>query len=106
MMRNNIIIVLVFLLSLFAADVQAEGDATRGQELADGCADCHGDDGLGDEDIPALAGMEAAGLRKALMDFKTGARVDEYEMMVETAADLSEQDIADLAAYFTTLPGA
>jgi cytochrome c553 len=95
----------MFLLSLFAANVQAEGDVARGQELADGCADCHGDDGMGDEDIPALAGMEAADMRKQLLDFKSGARVDEYEMMVETAADLSEQDIADLAAYFSTLPG-
>ena len=95
----------MFLSSLFAANVQAEGDATRGQELAEYCVDCHGDDGLGDEDIPPIAGMEAAGLRKELMDFKSGARVDEYEMMMETAADLSEQDITDLAAYFSTLPG-
>ena len=92
-------------LSLFAANAQAEGDAARGHELAEYCADCHGDNGLGDEDVPTIAGMDAADIRKQLMDFKSGARVDEYESMVDTAADLSEQDIADLAAYFTTLPG-
>lgn len=105
-MINNIIIILVLVFGLFTANAQAEGDVTRGQELAEGCADCHGDDGHGDEDIPPIAGMEAADLHKELMDFKSGARVDEYEMMVETAADLSDQDIADLVAYFTTLPGA
>jgi cytochrome c553 len=104
-MRNNIIIILMLVFSLFAGNAQAEGDVTRGQELAEGCADCHGDDGLGDEDIPMIAGMEAADIRKELMDFKSGARIDEYEMMVETVEDLSEQDIADLAAYFSTLPG-
>ena len=105
MLRKSPIIILMFVLAVFASNVQAEGDAARGQELAEYCVDCHGDDGLGDEDIPTIAGMDAADMRKALMDFKSGARVDEYEMMVETAVDLSEQDIADLAAYFTTLPG-
>ena len=104
-MRINWIVILICVLTPFAVNAQAEGDAARGHELAEYCIDCHGDDGLGDEDIPTIAGMDAADMRKALMDFKSGARVDEYEMMVETAVDLSEQDIADLAAYFTTLPG-
>lgn len=91
-------------LSLFAVNTLAEGDAARGQELAEDCAFCHGDDGLGDDEIPALAGMDAANIQKQLADFKSGARVDEYEMMVDAAAELSEQDMADLAAYFTTLP--
>ena len=103
--RINFIIILVCVLSLFAANAQAEGDAARGHELAEYCVDCHGDDGLGDEDIPTIAGMDAVDMHNALMDFKSGARVDEYEMMVETAVDLSEQDITDLAAYFSTLPG-
>ena len=105
MMSKSPVIILMFVLSLFAGNTQAEGNATKGQELAEYCADCHGDDGLGDEENPPIAGMDAANIRKQLADFKSGVRVDEYEMMVDTAADLSEQDIADLAAYFATLPG-
>lgn len=83
----------------------AGGDVARGEALAESCADCHGDDGLGDGEFPAVAGMDSASFTKALMDFKSGERVDEYEMMADTAADLSEQDIADLTEYFATLPG-
>jgi len=105
MLTKNPMIIFMFVLSLLVGNVQAGGDATRGQELAEDCADCHGDDGLGDDDFPPIAGLDAAKIRKELADFKSGARVDEYEDMVDTAAELSEQDIADLAAYLTTLPG-
>ena len=105
MLTKNPIIIFMFVFSLLVGNVQAGGDASRGQELAEDCADCHGDDGLGDDDVPPVAGLEAAKIRKELADFKSGARVDEYEDMVDTAADLSEQDIADLAAYFSTLAG-
>lgn len=101
---NNSIIILMFVSVLSTGSALAGGDVSRGQALAEGCADCHGDKGLGDDEFPAIAGMDEADMRKALTDFKSGERVDEYEMMVETAADLNEQDIADLAAYFATLP--
>ena len=105
MLTKKLIIAMMFILMLAAGGVQAGGDAARGQELAEDCADCHGDDGLGDEDVPAIAGMDAADQLKELMDFKSGARVDEEEDMVDSVEDLSEQDMADLAAYFATLAG-
>jgi len=105
MLTKKLIIAMMFILMLAAGSAQAGGDAARGAELAVDCADCHGDDGLGDEDIPAIAGMDAAKQLKELMDFKSGAREDEEEDMVDSVADLSEQDMADLAAYFATLPG-
>ncbi len=105
MLTKKLIIAMMFILMLAAGSVQAGGDAARGAELAVDCADCHGDDGLGDEDVPAIAGMDAAEQLKELMDFKSGAREDEEEDMVDSVADLSEQDMADLAAYFATLPG-
>jgi cytochrome c553 len=95
----------MFILMLAAGGVQAGGDAAKGAELAVDCADCHGDDGLGDEDIPAIAGMDAAEQLKELMDFKSGAREDEDGDMTDSVEDLSEQDMADIAAYFATLPG-
>jgi cytochrome c553 len=105
MLTKKLIIAAMFLLMLLAGNVQAGGDATRGEELAVDCADCHGDDGLGDEDVPAIAGMDAADQVKELMAFKSGEREDEEEDMVDSVEDLNEQDMADLAAYFSTLPG-
>ena len=105
MLTKRVIFALMFILMLAAGSVQAGGDAARGQELAVDCADCHGDDGLGDEDVPAIAGMDAAEQLKELMDFKSGAREDEEGDMIDSVEDLSEQDMADLAAYFATLPG-
>ncbi len=104
MLTKKLIIVMMFFLMLVAGSAQAGGDVARGQELAVDCADCHGDDGRGDEDIPAIAGMDAQDQFKELLDFKSGARVDEDEDMVDSVEDLSEQDLADLAAYFATLP--
>jgi len=92
---------MMFILMLAAGGVQAGGDAVRGAELASDCADCHGDGGKGDEDIPALAGLDAAEHAKKLADFKSGAVESE---MADYVGDLNEQDMADLAAYYATLP--
>ena len=103
MLTKNLIVAMMFILMLAAGSVQAGGDAARGAELAVDCADCHGDDGLGDEDVPGIAGMDAADFAKQMMAFKTGERPDEDENMVDSVAELSEQDMADLAAYFSSL---
>lgn len=105
MLNIKLICAFLVILTLNITSANAAGDTARGQILSIICADCHGEDGLGDEDIPAIAGMDAADIRKELMDFKSGARLDENEEMSEIAPELSDQDIADLAAYFTTLPG-
>jgi len=96
MLSKKLIVAMMFILTLAAGNVQAGGDVARGQELAVDCADCHGDDGLGDEDSPAHV--------KELQAFKSGERVDEDEMMFDYVEDLSDQDMADLAAYYATLP--
>jgi cytochrome c553 len=76
----------------------------RGKNLAVDCADCHGDAGLGDDDIPAIAGLEESYIIEQLTAFKSGDRVDEDEMMIIYVEDLSDLDMADLAAYFSSLP--
>jgi len=102
MLTKKLIIAMMFILMLAAGSAQAGGDAARGAELATDCADCHGDDGKGDDDVPAIAGMDAAKHAKALADFKSGAV--ESEDMIDYVEDLSEQDMADLGAYYATLP--
>lgn len=102
-MNSRLIFALVCILMLAAATVQAGGDPARGKELSADCADCHGEDGMGDEDVPGLAGMDAAEQIAALKGFASGEKVDESEMMGDIASELSEQDMADLAAYYASL---
>jgi cytochrome c553 len=102
-MTTRLICALLCVLMLAAGAVQAGGDPARGQELSADCADCHGDDGMGDEDSPKLAGLDPAEHVAALKGYASGERVDEMEMMGDIASELSEQDMADLAAYYATL---
>lgn len=100
MLSKKLIIAMMFILMLAAGGVQAGGDAAKGAELAADCVDCHGDDGKGDEEVPGIAGMDAAAHTKKLADFQSGAVESEMADYVE---GLSEQDFADLAAYYATL---
>jgi mono/diheme cytochrome c family protein len=56
MLIRKLMFAVMFVLLLAAGAVQAGGDVARGQELSVDCADCHGDDGKGDEDNPPVAG--------------------------------------------------
>ncbi|NQY86705.1 MAG: cytochrome c4 [Colwellia sp.] len=77
-----------------------EGNADAGKTKAAMCGACHGATGLNPSPTyPNLAGQKAAYIAKQLADFKSGARTD--MMMAPMAANLSEQDMADLAAYFS-----
>jgi len=81
----------------------AAGDAAKGKELALGsCADCHGEDGAGDEDYPAVAGMTEADFVKAMKEYASGARKDSPKMTKE-AKKLNDAQLADLAAFYASL---
>ena len=98
-------IALLFALLLTTTIVHAAGDAARGGELSGDCADCHGDDGMGDDGSPRIAGRDESYLFAQLMAFKTGTRPSSAEMMLWAFEDLDEQDLADLAAYYASLKG-
>ncbi len=84
---------------------EQEGDAARGAGLAESCAACHGGAGVSvSPDIPNLAAQKDAYLAAQLEAFRAGSR--ESALMNAIAAGLSDQDIADLAAHFSGLPGA
>jgi cytochrome c553 len=102
MLSKKLIVAMMFVLMLAAGAVQAGGDAANGKVLSSDCADCHGDMGMGDEEVPAIAGMDAAEHAKKLNDFKSGAVDSE---MNDYVSELSDQDILDLAAYYATLSG-
>lgn len=103
MLSKSLLIVVVFLLMLLAGPVQAGVDPARGAELAMECADCHGEDGKGDDDIPGIVDLNAATLVTFLKAFKSGARTSEDDVMQEYTADLTDQEMADIAAYYASL---
>lgn len=75
-----------------------KGDAAAGQTKAAACGGCHGADGNNPGGFPRLAGQNAKYTFKQLQDFKAGKRVN--PTMQGMAAPLSEQDMADISAYF------
>ena len=86
----------------FAAPGQA-ADVAAGKALAeDSCADCHGEDGAGDEDFPAVTGMSVEEFTKAMKEYADGTRTDSPKM-AKAAKKLNAAQIADLAAYYATL---
>ncbi|HEV2674902.1 MAG TPA: c-type cytochrome [Aliidongia sp.] len=74
----------------------------RGATLSLKCTMCHGARGLSEADSPNLAGQYPAVVFKELQDFKSGARTN--AVMGPMVANLSDQDMIDLAAYYAYLP--
>ncbi len=86
---------------LAAGSVQA-GDAKAGAAKAAICAGCHGSDGISlSPDIPNLAGQKEVYLAKAINYYKSGERKN--PMMASMVGGLTDEDIANLAAYFSSL---
>ncbi len=101
-MRATTTIALALATALLAGGAaQAGGDAAKGKAKAAVCGACHGRDGNSTNPIwPKLAGQHAAYIVKQLKAFKSGARKD--PMMSPQAANLSEEDMENLAAYFSS----
>ena len=81
--------------------VFAQGDAAAGKTKAAACAGCHGADGNsypGMGKFPKLAGLGEKYLNKQIQDIKSGERV--VPAMIGMLDALSDQDIADIAAYY------
>ena len=103
-MKTKMIFPIILLVLLAAGPAQAGGDAANGAELASmDCIDCHGESGEGIDDAPALAGLDEAYHVEQLQAYKSGEKTDEGGLMRMTAEELSEQDMADLAAYYASL---
>jgi cytochrome c553 len=77
------------------------GDPAAGREKAKVCAACHGETGASPlADNPKLAGQYYDYLLRALNDYKAGARRN--PIMSAMVASLKKEDMADLAAYFSS----
>ncbi|WP_432697046.1 c-type cytochrome [Marinobacterium sp. YM272] len=97
---NKILISLLVSLGITGV-AHAAGDAAAGQQKVAVCAACHGADGNSPApNFPKLAGQNENYLLKQLKDIKGGARtVVEMTGMLDA---MSEQDLADIAAHFSS----
>src|SRR3954464_4867492 len=96
---------LTVLIASFAVAASAAGDLEKGRTRSLGCQACHGSAGLGTApDIPNLAGQKPGYLSAQLTAFRTGDR--KHELMNAIASQLSDADIADLVAFWSSLPAA
>lgn len=102
---NNIKVTLVLtLLSLVPAITVAAGNAEEGQRKSVVCQACHGTTGKSVLPIyPNLAGQYEDYLVMSLKGFRDGSRNN--AIMSGFAAGLSDRDIEDLAAWYSSQPG-
>ena len=92
------------MLAALPTTLLAKGDPAAGQSKSQVCQACHGIDGKSIAPIyPNLAGQHEDYLVKALADYRAGRRTN--PIMAPMAANLSDQDIEDLAAWFASQEG-
>ena len=97
---NKILVSLLLTLGITGL-AHAAGDATAGQSKAAVCGACHGPDGnSAAPNFPKLAGQGERYLQKQIHDIKEGRRT--VLEMTGILDNMSEQDIADIAAYFAS----
>ncbi len=101
-MKKQILALLAASALTVSATAMAGGDAAAGKAKAATCAGCHGANGVSLAPIyPNLKGQKAAYIVKQLKAFKDGSRKD--PTMNAMAKPLSDADMANVAAYFSSL---
>jgi len=81
--------------------------AAAAPAIVEACKSCHAEDGagVGKKVVPVIAGMPAVHIEEALYAYKDGARQClEEPVMCDTAVLLTDENIADLAAYYAAIP--
>ncbi|RFC65524.1 cytochrome c [Fulvimarina endophytica] len=102
MRKRHVFAVLAIALGPVSAVPASAADAEAGRGKAGACAACHGRDGIAvAPDAPNLAGMSPIYTVAQLKAFKSGAR--QHEQMSIIAQSLSEEDMADLAAWYAAI---
>ncbi len=93
----------LFLILGVSSHALAAGSVEAGQNKSATCVACHGPDGNSvNPEWPSIAGQHASYLATQLTMFRDGAR--ENALMSPQAMNLSDEDIADLAAYYAAQP--
>src|SRR5690606_13004764 len=98
---NKLLVSLVLSLGVAGSAHALQGDAEAGQGKVAICSACHGADGNSAmPNWPSLAGQGERYLLKQMVDIKDGTRV--VPEMTGMLTSLDEQDMADVAAYFSS----
>ena len=105
MMIKTTTIATAIVLILLAGNVQAAGNADRGGDLSYDCIECHGMDGKGNFETPAIAGLDEAYILEQLRGFCGGKKKSMDGMMNTYTEDRSDQELKDLAAYWASKKG-
>ena len=96
---------LVLVAAFFAQPALAAGDPEAGKQLGYTCLGCHGIEGYRNAypsfRVPKLGGQKAGYIEIALKGYRAGTR--QHPTMAAQAASLTDQEIADVAAYLATL---
>ena len=101
-MKHRILATVAAATLAVSANVSFAGDVAAGKAKAVTCNACHSANGISmAPNYPNLAGQKEAYLAKQMKAFKDGSRKD--PTMNAMAAPLSDDDIANLAAYFASL---
>jgi len=100
-MKRTLLTAGTLILLALPAVTLAAGDAAAGKAKAAACGGCHGANGEGKANYPALAGKPEAETAKALEEYKAGTR--KGTVMPALAKSLSEQDMANLGAFYASL---
>ena len=102
--RRGMLPCLSFIFAAFIAFVPSSfaGDISAGKEKAVKCKQCHGFDGIGKQpNFPNIAGQKEAYLIRQLEAYRTGGR--QNDMMTFISGNLSDDDIKNLAAYYSAI---
>ncbi|AMQ89407.1 MULTISPECIES: c-type cytochrome [Marinobacter] len=96
----------LFALGAAAPFAAVAGDAAAGKAKAAVCAACHGQNGISQIPMyPNLAGQKEQYLVASMKAYKNGQRQGgQAPVMQAQATGLSDEDIANLAAYYASLP--
>lgn len=101
-MKNTSRIILFFTMLFLSISTYAAGDAAAGKAKSALCAACHGAEGISATDIwPNLKGQKYGYLVKQIKAFRDGDRKD--PSMQPMVANLTDEDIENLAAHFSSL---
>ena len=92
----------LLMLLLLVGNVQAKGNIDRGADLTFDCIECHGMDGKGNFETPAIAGLKESYILKQLRSFYSGKRKSVDGIMHLYTEDRTDQDLQDLAAYWAS----
>lgn len=97
------VIGLMFISSQSLAKEEVVGNIEAGKTKSTGCLSCHGVAGIAPApNFPNLAGQKALYLKTALTAYRDGGRKDPF--MNAMARPLTDTNIANLAAYYSSLP--